>query len=81
MPEVIIIINTDVGKEGDVLKELTNIPEVESAYIVYGVYDLVAKVNTKDMDQLNLMISDRIRRIAGVRSTLTLVISKEHRKG
>jgi DNA-binding Lrp family transcriptional regulator len=81
MPGAIVIINTDIGCESQVLEELVRMSEVESAYIVYGVYDIVAKVNAVDLDALEELVSDRVRRIKGIRSTLTLVINREHRKG
>lgn len=81
MPSALIIINTDIGRESTVVESLDKMKEVDFAYIVYGVYDIVAKVTASDMDILESVISDKVRRIEGVRSTLTLVISGEHRGG
>jgi DNA-binding Lrp family transcriptional regulator len=81
MPSAVIIINTDIGKESIVLNNLGNLKEVDFAYIVYGVYDIVAKVTAPDMDMLESVISDSIRKSEGVRSTLTLIISKNHHGG
>lgn len=81
MPGAMVIINTDIGCESRVLEELARMSEVESAYIVFGVYDIMAKVNAVDMDALEELISERVRNIKGIRSTLTLFINREHRKG
>ncbi|AGJ63177.1 Transcriptional regulators [Sulfolobus islandicus LAL14/1] len=48
--------------------------EVVEAYVVYGVYDIVIKVETENMDKLKNFISNSIRKIPKVRSTLTMII-------
>jgi DNA-binding Lrp family transcriptional regulator len=77
MPGAIVIINTDIGQETVVLDALSHIPQVQSAYVVYGVYDLVALVSAPSMEELEALLSVRLRKVPGVRSTLTLVVSKE----
>lgn len=74
MVEAIVLINTDIGAEEDVLKELGNIEGVLEAYIVYGVYDIVAKVTAPSTEALKEIISSKIRKIDKVRSTLTMVV-------
>ncbi len=74
MVEAIVLINTDIGAEEDVLKELGNIEGVLEAYIVYGVYDIVAKVTAPSTESLKEIISSKIRKIDKVRSTLTMVV-------
>lgn len=74
MPEAIVLINTDIGTEEDVLRTLGEIEGVVEAYIVYGVYDIVAKVRAETTEALKEIISSRIRRIPKVRSTLTMIV-------
>lgn len=81
MPKAILLVNAAIGEESHVLDELKRLPEVESAHIVYGVYDIVVQVSALDMDVLDDLISNRMRKLKGVRSTLTLVISKEYIRG
>ncbi|QLH75556.1 MAG: Lrp/AsnC ligand binding domain-containing protein [Methanomassiliicoccales archaeon] len=80
MPSAFVIINTDIGMESVVLQSLEAIEEIEMACVVYGVYDIVAKISAPDMESLERAISERLRKVAGIRSTLTLIISKEHQK-
>ncbi len=70
----IILINTDAGGEEEVFEKLKNYNEVTEAYIVYGVYDIVAKVEASDMDYLRNFVSSTIRKLPKVRSTLTMII-------
>ena len=45
MPLAFVMVNTDIGSENEVLEDLKNIDAVNEAYVVYGVYDVVAKVS------------------------------------
>jgi DNA-binding Lrp family transcriptional regulator len=80
MPGAIVLVNTDIGKETLVLEGLKAMREVESAYVIYGVYDVVVKVTASDLESLDNVVTKRIRALDGVRSTLTLVVSKEYRR-
>ncbi len=60
MPTAFVLINTEIGSEEEILKELKKIPNVKEAYVVYGVYDVVAKVEAESMDKLKEIISWRI---------------------
>ncbi|MEM0453502.1 MAG: Lrp/AsnC ligand binding domain-containing protein [Sulfolobales archaeon] len=74
MPEAIVLVNTDIGSEEEVLNLLSNIEGVTEAYVVYGVYDLVIKVNAPTTEELKDIISSKIRKIPKVRSTLTMIV-------
>ncbi|MEM2319249.1 MAG: Lrp/AsnC ligand binding domain-containing protein [Candidatus Bathyarchaeia archaeon] len=80
MPRAFVLINTEIGSEADVLKDLRKIEGVEEAYSVYGVYDIIAKVNADTMDKLKEIVTWRIRRLDKVRSTLTMIIIEEQPK-
>jgi len=77
MPVAFVLVNTEIGAEGEVLKALKSIEEVEEAYAVYGVYDIVAKIKAETMDKLKEIVTWRIRRLDKVRSTLTMIVVEE----
>jgi DNA-binding Lrp family transcriptional regulator len=77
MPKAFVLINTEIGSETDVLKDLKKIEGVEEAFSVYGVYDIIAKVTADTMDKLKEIVTWRIRRLDKVRSTLTMIIIEE----
>jgi len=77
MPKAFVLINTEIGSEADVLKDLRKIEGVEEAHSVYGVYDIIAKVSAESMDKLKEIVTWRIRRLDKVRSTLTMIIVEE----
>jgi len=74
MPKAFIFVNVEVGSESEVLKRLREVPEVKEAYFVYGVYDIVAKVETDSMNRLKEVISRKVRRLDKIRSTLTTIV-------
>ncbi|RLG77114.1 MAG: Lrp/AsnC family transcriptional regulator [Thermoprotei archaeon] len=74
MPEAIVLINTDIGAEEEVLNQLMNVEGVKEAYIVYGVYDIIAKVEAPTTEKLKEIITLSIRKIPKVRSTLTMIV-------
>ena len=73
MPMAFVLINSEIGSEEEVLKELSSIEGVTEAYIVYGVYDVVAKIRADTMDKLKDIVTWHVRRLNKVRSTLTMI--------
>ena len=74
MPSAFVLINAEIGSEDDVLKQLKTLPNVKESYVVYGVYDIVAKVSDATMDKLKEIVTWKIRRLDKVRSTLTMIV-------
>ena len=69
-----VLINTEMGAEDDVGRELLGIKEVKEIHGVYGVYDLVVRVEADTMERLKEVIGSEIRRLENVRSTLTMIV-------
>lgn len=69
-----VLINAEIGSESEVLKGLKEIGEVKEAHMVYGVYDIIARISTETMQELKDIISWKIRRLDKVRSTLTMIV-------
>jgi len=79
MPTAFVLINTETGSESEVLGALKKIDAVEEAHMVYGVYDIIAKVEANTMDKLKDIVTWHVRRLDKVRSTLTMIVSGETR--
>jgi len=69
-----VLINAEIGSEEEVLKELQKVEGVQEAYVVYGVYDVVAKIRADTMDKLKDVVTWHVRRLNKVRSTLTMIV-------
>jgi len=74
MPMAFVFMNIDAGGEDEVLKELRSIPNVREAHSVYGVYDIVARIEAETMDKLKEVVTWKVRRLNKVRSTLTTIV-------
>ncbi len=69
-----VLINADLGAEEDLVRELRSIEHVKEVYVVYGVYDIVAKIEADTMEKVKETITWKIRRLEKVRSTLTMIV-------
>ncbi|MHB1909978.1 MAG: Lrp/AsnC family transcriptional regulator [Nitrososphaerales archaeon] len=69
-----VLINADLGAEEELVKELNQIEHVAEVYVVYGVYDIVAKIQADTMEKVKETITWKIRRLEKVRSTLTMIV-------
>jgi len=74
MPMAFVLINAEIGSEEEVLKELKKVEGVVEAFVVYGVYDVVAKIRADTMDKLKDVVTWHVRRLNKVRSTLTMIV-------
>jgi DNA-binding Lrp family transcriptional regulator len=77
MPIAFVFINTEPASMPEVLKKIKAVEGVKEAEMVYGVYDIVAKVKTETMDQLKQIISFKIRMLANVLTTNTLLVVRQ----
>lgn len=69
-----VLINSDFGQEKEIMKQLEQKDFVESFHEVYGIYDIVGKIEGKTQDEVKAYITDDIREMEYVRSTLTLFV-------
>ncbi len=72
-----VLINCDLGFEEDIISQLKTIDEVKEVQGTFGVYDIVAKVESDNIDKLRDTIIWKIRKLDRVRSTLTLMTTIE----
>ena len=72
-----VVIHSDQGREDVVLRDLNKIPEVKEADVVYGNYDVIGKVEAQSHDELEKIITKKIRNLDFVRTTMTLNVVLE----
>jgi DNA-binding Lrp family transcriptional regulator len=71
-----VLAKVEAGKDKEVLNETKKILGVKQAVPTYGVYDLHVEVSFETMEELDRFIFDKIRRIPGIKETVTLVAFK-----
>jgi len=74
MPSAYVLINCDLGSEESIIKEIKALEGVKEVKGTYGVYDVIAKVESDNMEALKDTITWKIRRMPKVRSTVTLIV-------
>ncbi len=68
-----VLINCDLGSEEDIISQLKTIDGVNEVQGTFGVYDILAKVESDDIAKLRDIITWKIRKLDRIRSTLTLM--------
>lgn len=72
-----VVIHCKRGEEYPILKNISHIPEVKEADVVFGYYDVICKLESTDRKTLELVITKGIRAIPGIISSMTLNIIEE----
>ena len=74
MPKAFVLMNAELGSEDSLVNELKKLESVKEIYQVYGVYDIVAQVESDTMDRVKETITWKLRKLNGVKSTLTMIV-------
>lgn len=74
MVSALVLVSTALDSQEKVKERLKQIEGVEEAYALYGVYDLLIKIKALSVDGLKEITRFRIKEVAGVTSSLTLMI-------
>ena len=82
MPIAFVLINSDLGKDVEIIGKIKEIMQSEKdisyeIQCVYGVYDIVVKVSSDDSPKLRSIVTNQIRKIEKVQSTLTMMVIEE----
>jgi DNA-binding Lrp family transcriptional regulator len=76
MEKAFVCIQCQSGKDRDIVQKLNSIPNVQSRGTL-GVYDIVATVQSDSLDSMRKIITEQIRKIKGITSTITLLQTEE----
>ncbi len=71
-----VLIRLDKPVEEEVLDRLLELKKVREAHILFGEWDLIAKVEAENPEELGGYVIDNIRGIEGVNLTSTLISAK-----
>ena len=74
MSTVFILLDVELGKSSEVVEELQDIPETKYIYTLYGVYDVVIKLEAESIQHLKDIIATKIKTLDSVKSTLTMLV-------
>ena len=82
VPTAYVLLNSDLGSDQSIIDEVKQILDKENKIEyevqgVYGVYDIILKITSNDVDELRAVITNKIRKIHKVQSTLTMMVIQE----
>ena len=81
VPTAYVLLNSDLGSDESIIADIKRILSNEEVSYevqgVYGVYDIVLKLSSKDAEKLRMIITNKVRKIGKLQSTLTMMVIEE----
>lgn len=82
VPTAYVLLNSDLGSDQSIIDEVKKILDSDNSIKyeiqgVYGVYDIVLKISADNAEDLRSIITNKIRKIGKVQSTLTMMVIQE----
>ena len=76
MVEAYILIKVRVGAERDVVNKLKDLKEIKDINELYGEWDIIAKMEVSTIEDLDALITEKIRDIDQIKLTSTMIVAK-----
>jgi len=67
-----VLIQCDLGAEVEIIQELTKVQQIKEVRGTYGIYDIFCKIEAESKTALDNTLTNKIRKIPKIRSTITL---------
>ena len=75
MSRAFVLLNCDIGTENTIISTMSDMSGVSEAAGLSGVYDIIAKLNAESDNGISRIVT-KIRSIASIRSSLTMIIAE-----
>lgn len=76
MAKAYVLLKTKPGYERNIVKELKDLPEIEAVNELYGEWDIITRVSVASIDDLDALLSEKMRKIKGVTLTSTMIVAE-----
>ena len=76
MAKAYVLLKATPGYERNIVKELKDLPEIEAINELYGEWDIITKVSVARIDDLDALLSEKMRKIEGVTLTSTMIVAE-----
>lgn len=73
METAYVMINCEMGSEGEIVEGVKSIDSVKEVLGVFGNYDLVVKIECSNVEEISETIAKKIRQLGKVHCTTTLM--------
>lgn len=76
MAKAYVLLKVIPGHERNIVKELKDISDIQEIDELYGEWDMIAKISVEKLEDLDALLSNKIRRIGGVTLTSTMIVAE-----
>ena len=73
-----VLITLNPGSEKNILQKVADFQEVTKVSMTYGEYDAMVEIKADTLEQLNDFLTDKLRVLADIFQTATLIVAKTH---
>lgn len=73
MIQAYVLLNCDTGTEKTIMHKLKDVNLVKEVQGTFGAYDILAKLESSSSEELNNVITTKIRHLENIRTTTTLL--------
>ena len=85
MPTSFVLINSNLGTDTEIITKIKDMladqKDIELEINgVYGVYDIIVKLSSDNSEKLRSIVTNDIRKIENVQSTLTMMVIEQQEK-
>ena len=77
MVKAYVLINVKGGTEFDLFEELTKTPGLEEISLVWGLFDIILKIEADSAPALDKLVTEEIRSYSNISSTMTMLIRED----
>ena len=79
MVQAYVLFKVSSGSEREVCEKIAGFDEVLIVSIIYGEYDLLAKISVPSMEVLEEFLAEKIRKVPSVILTSTMIVAREYK--
>jgi len=76
MVKAYVLLKVTPGYERNIVTKLEGMPEIEETDELYGEWDIITKASVAKMEDLDALLSEKMRRLEGVTLTSTMIVAK-----
>ena len=69
-------IGLEDSKESEIFNALKLLPEIQEVHILFGEWDIIAKLELSAPEALGTFVMEKIRSLPGVKLTSTMIVAK-----
>jgi DNA-binding Lrp family transcriptional regulator len=74
-----VLFKVNSGTEREVCQKIVTFDEVLEADVIFGEYDVIAKMSAPDLDALEDFLSQKLRNVPSIVLTSTMLVGREYK--